>query len=115
VDRYQIQQIIINLVTNAIDVMQDIDRQPLLRIRIRNTEGGRVLTEFIDNGRGLPDDGVDRIFDAFVSTKENGVGIGLAISRSIVEAHDGELWAANNPGFGPTFSLLLNGSSASQG
>jgi PAS domain S-box-containing protein len=115
VDRYQIQQIIINLVTNAIDAMQDIDRQPLLRIRIRNAEGGRVLTEFIDNGHGLPDDRADRIFDAFVSTKENGMGIGLAISRSIVEAHDGELWAANNPRFGATFSLLLKGSRASQG
>ena len=88
---------------------------PLLRIRIRNAEGGRVLTEFIDNGHGLPDDRADRIFDAFVSTKENGMGIGLAISRSIVEAHDGELWAANNPRFGATFSLLLKGSRASQG
>ena len=114
VDRYQIQQIIINLVTNAIDAMQDIDRQPLLRIRIRNLEGGRVLTEFIDNGPGLPNDCADKIFDAFVSTKENGMGIGLAISRSIVEAHDGELWAVNNPGFGATFSLLLKGSGASQ-
>ena len=66
VDRYQSQQIIINLVTNAIDAMHDIDRQPLLRIRIRNADGGRVLTEFIDNGHGLPGDGVDRIFDAFV-------------------------------------------------
>ena len=115
VDRYQIQQIIINLVTNAIDAMQDIDRQPLLRIRIRNTEGDRVLTEFVDNGHGLPDDGADKIFDAFVSTKENGMGIGLAISRSIVEAHDGELWAENNHGAGTTFSLLLKGSGASQG
>jgi PAS domain S-box-containing protein len=109
VDRYQIQQIIINLVTNAIDAMQDIDRQPLLRIRIRKADGGRVLTEFIDNGHGLPD-GADRMFDAFVSTKENGMGIGLAISRSIVEAHDGELWAVNNPEFGATFGLLLKGS-----
>jgi PAS domain S-box-containing protein len=114
VDRYQIQQIIINLVTNAIDAMQDIDRQPLLRVRIRNLEGGHVLTEFIDNGPGLPNDCADKIFDAFVSTKENGMGIGLAISRSIVEAHDGELWAANNPGFGATFSLLLKGSGSSQ-
>ena len=114
VDRYQIQQIIINLVTNAVDAMQDIDRQPLLRIRIRNSEGGHVLTEFIDNGPGLPNDCADKIFDAFVSTKENGMGIGLAISRSIVEAHDGELWAVNNPGFGATFSLLLKGSGASQ-
>jgi PAS domain S-box-containing protein len=115
VDRYQIQQIIINLVANAIDAMQDIDRQPLLRIRIRTAEGDAVLTEFIDNGRGLPDNVADKIFDAFVSTKENGMGIGLAISRSIAEAHDGELWAANNPEFGATFSLLLKGSNAIQG
>jgi PAS domain S-box-containing protein len=114
VDRYQIQQIIINLVTNAIDAMQDINRQPLLRIRSRNWDGGRVLTEFIDNGHGLPQDGADKMFDAFVSTKENGMGIGLAISRSIVEAHDGELWATNNLGFGATFYLLLKGSSAGQ-
>jgi signal transduction histidine kinase len=112
VDRYQIQQIIINLVTNAVDAMQDINRQPLLPIRIRNSEGGRVFTEFIDNGHGLPHDGADTIFDAFVSTKENGMRIGLAISRSIVEAHDGELWTANSPGFGATFSLLLKGPSA---
>ena len=114
VDRYQIQQIIINLVTNAIDAMQDINRQPLLRIRIRNAEGGRVLTEFIDNGHGLQDGKADSIFDLFVSTKENGMGIGLAISRSIVEAHDGELWAADNPGDGATFSLMLKGAGASQ-
>jgi hypothetical protein len=113
VDRYQIQQIIINLVTNAIDAMQDIDREPLLRIRVRNAEDGRVLTEFIDNGHGLPNGRADKIFDAFVSTKENGMGIGLAISRSIVEAHNGELWAANNPRFGARFSLLLEGSGAS--
>jgi signal transduction histidine kinase len=115
VDRYQIQQIIINLVTNAVDAMQDIDQQPLLRIRVRNAEGGRVLTEFIDNGHGLPDDRADRVFDAFVSTKENGMGIGLAISRSIVEAHDGELWAENNHGGGATFSLLLKGSGPIKG
>ena len=109
VDRYQIQQIIINLVTNAIDAMRMIDREPLLWIRIRKYEGGCILTEFIDNGHGLPDNGAEKIFDAFLSTKENGMGIGLAISRSIVEAHQGQLWAANNTGFGATFSLLLKG------
>jgi hypothetical protein len=114
VDRYQIQQIIINLVTNAIDAMQKTDKEPLLCIRIRHHEGGCVLTEFIDNGHGLPEDGIDKIFDAFVSTKENGTGIGLAISRSIVEAHQGQLWAANNPRAGATFSLLLKSPDAAQ-
>ena len=107
VERFQIQQIVINLVGNAIEAMEEIDRPPLLRICIRSMDDGRVLTEFIDNGPGLPVDTVDSIFDAFVTTKKNGMGIGLAISRSIVEAHDGRLWAENNPNFGAKFSLLL--------
>jgi PAS domain S-box-containing protein len=109
VDRFQIQQIIINLVCNAIDAMQGVDRVHVLRIRVRNMNNGHVLTEFIDNGRGLPDGDAEKIFDAFVTTKTDGMGIGLAISRSIVEAHDGQLWGENNPDFGAKFSLLLQG------
>ncbi|WP_187142974.1 two-component regulator propeller domain-containing protein [Terriglobus albidus] len=108
VDRFQIQQVIMNLVGNAIDAMQGSDRPPFLRIRIRQTTDRRVLTEFIDNGCGLPLDSLDNIFDAFVTTKKNGMGIGLAISRSILEAHDGQLRAENNPDFGAKFSLLLS-------
>ncbi len=106
VDRFQVQQIIINLVGNAIEAMQGIDRPPLLRISIRQTADRQVLTEFIDNGCGLPAHDID-IFDAFVTTKKNGMGIGLAISRSILEAHDGQLRAESNPDFGAKFSLLL--------
>jgi PAS domain S-box-containing protein len=106
-DRFQIQQIVINLVGNAIEAMQGSDRLPSLRIRIVRTADGQVLTEFIDNGCGLPVHSVDNIFDAFVTTKRNGTGIGLSISRSIVEAHGGQLWADNNPDFGAKFSLLL--------
>ena len=113
VDRYQIQQIIINLVGNAIEAMQGSDRSPLLRIRILRTADGQVLTEFIDNGCGLPVNNVDNIFDAFVTTKKNGMGIGLSISRSIVEAHGGQLWAENNPDSGAKFSLLLGTSEPS--
>jgi C4-dicarboxylate-specific signal transduction histidine kinase len=108
VDRFQIQQLIINLVTNAIEAMEGINRPPLLRICIRRSNEGQVLTEFIDNGCGLPVSHVDNIFDAFVTSKTNGAGIGLAISRSIVDAHDGQLWAENNPDFGAKLSLLLN-------
>jgi hypothetical protein len=107
VDRFQIQQVLVNLVGNAIEAMEEIDRPPLLQICIRRVDYGRVLTEFIDNGRGLPVNSMDNIFDAFVTTKKNGMGIGLAISRSIVEAHEGELWAQNNPDFGAKFSLFL--------
>jgi C4-dicarboxylate-specific signal transduction histidine kinase len=79
-----------------------------LRIRILRTADGQVLTEFIDNGCGLPVHNADNMFDDFVTTKKNGMGIGLSISRSIVEANAGQLWAANNPDFGAKFSLLLS-------
>ena len=107
-DRFQIQQVIINLVGNAIEAMQRSDRLPSLRIQILRTADGQVLTEFVDNGCGLPVHNVDNIFDAFVTTKKNGMGIGLSISRSIVEAHGGLLWAENNSDRGAKFSLLLS-------
>jgi C4-dicarboxylate-specific signal transduction histidine kinase len=112
VERFQIQQIIVNLVGNAIETMQGSDRSPLLRICIRQTTDRQLLTEFIDNGCGLPVHEADNIFDAFVTTKKNGMGIGLAISRTIVEAHDGRLWAENNPDFGAKFSLVLRSAGA---
>ena len=107
-DRFQIQQIIINLVGNAIEAMQGSGRMSLLRICIKRTADDQVLTEFIDNGCGLPVHSADSIFDAFVTTKKNGMGIGLSISRSIVEAHGGQLWAESNPDSGAKFSLLLS-------
>ena len=108
VDRFQIQQIIINLVRNAIEAMHGSGRLPLLRICIHRTANGQVLTEFIDNGCGLPGHSADNIFAAFVTTKEHGMGIGLSISRSIVEAHGGHLWAENNSDCGAKFSLQLS-------
>jgi PAS domain S-box-containing protein len=106
-DRYQIQQIIINLVKNAFEAMQGSDRVPSLRIRTLRTADCQVLTEFIDNGCGLPVNNVNGIFDAFFTTKKHGMGIGLSISRSIAEAHGGKLWAENNLDHGAKFSLLL--------
>jgi hypothetical protein len=108
VDRFQIHQLLMNLIGNAIEAMEDSDRSPLLQIRIRQTEDRRILTQFIDNGCGLPVDNEDNIFDAFDTTKKHGMGNGLAISRSIVEGHGGRLWAENNSDVGATFSLLLN-------
>jgi C4-dicarboxylate-specific signal transduction histidine kinase len=106
-DRFQIQQIIINLVGNAIEAMQGSGRMPSLRICIKRSADDLVLTEFIDNGCGLPVLNAESIFDAFVTTKKSGMGIGLSISRSIVEAHGGQLWAENNADGGAKFSLLL--------
>jgi PAS domain S-box-containing protein len=114
VDRFQIQQIILNLVGNAVEAMQGCDRAPLLRICIRKMTDSQVLTEFIDNGCGLPAHDVENIFDAFVTTKKNGMGIGLAVSRSIVEVHDGRLWAENNPDFGAKFCLVLRSTEATR-
>jgi PAS domain S-box-containing protein len=107
VDRLQIHQVIINLVKNAAEAMQAAETPRMLRIYVRRTTEGLVLTEFIDNGPGISGADPDKVFDAFFTTKANGMGIGLAISRSIVEAHDGRLWAENNPGGGAKFSLLL--------
>lgn len=107
VDRLQIHQVIINLIKNAIEAMQGTTRPPMLRIHVRKSSAGLVLTEFVDNGAGISGPEPERVFDAFFTTKATGMGIGLAISRSIVEAHDGKLWAENNPGGGAKFSLLL--------
>jgi PAS domain S-box-containing protein len=107
VDRLQIHQVLVNLIKNAIEAMEGTARPPMMRIHVRKTADGLVLAEFIDNGPGIPGTDPDRVFDAFFTTKANGMGIGLAISRSIVEAHDGKLWAENNPDGGAKFSLLL--------
>jgi signal transduction histidine kinase len=87
--------------------MQEKAGLPMLRIRVRRTAHGMVLTEFIDNDPGLSGTDPDKVFDAFFTTKANGMGIGLAISRSIVEAHDGELWVENSADSGAKFSFLL--------
>jgi C4-dicarboxylate-specific signal transduction histidine kinase len=106
-DRLQIHQVLVNLIKNGIEAMEATARPPMLRIHVRKTADGLVLAEFIDNGPGISGTDPDRVFDAFFTTKANGMGIGLAISRSIVEAHDGKLWAENNPDGGAKFSLLL--------
>jgi C4-dicarboxylate-specific signal transduction histidine kinase len=105
--RLQIHQVIINLIKNAIEAMGGGPKPSVLRIHVRKTADGFVLTEFIDNGPGISGMDPYRVVGAFVTTKANGMGSGLAISRSIVEAHDGQLWAENNPGGGARFSLLL--------
>ncbi len=105
VDLTQIQQVFINLISNAMEAFEDSQIYPHIIVRASATDQNQVLIQVRDNGPGVAYQ--ERIFDAFVTTKKNGMGIGLAVSRSIVEAHGGRLWAENNPSGGATFSVAL--------
>ena len=107
VDRIQMQQVFINLISNAMEATQASADAAEILIRALVIEKSEVIVQVIDSGIGLED--TEKIFDAFVTTKENGMGIGLAVSRSIVEAHGGRLWAQNNHGRGATFNVALPG------
>jgi C4-dicarboxylate-specific signal transduction histidine kinase len=104
-DRIQIQQILMNLICNGIEAAEHINRPPRLRISAQPYLENRLLIEVQDNGPGVSDP--VGIFDAFVTTKATGMGIGLAISRSIAQAHGGQLWAENLADGGACFKLVL--------
>ena len=107
-DRVQLQQVIINLVVNGIEAMQSVtDRPRELVIRSQPDETGRVLVTVTDSGVGISAENADRLFNAFFTTKSSGMGMGLSICRSIVEAHGGRLWATANVPHGATFQFTL--------
>src|SRR5467141_3284928 len=105
-DRVQLQQVMMNLISNGIDAMKDLDGSRELALNSRQTESEQLLVTVRDTGKGLPPQR-DQIFDAFFTTKPQGLGMGLSISRSIVESHGGRLWTADNSPRGATFSLTL--------
>jgi signal transduction histidine kinase len=105
-DRVQLQQVLMNLMVNAIDAMKGAGDPRALTIRTRPAEGGCQVT-VSDTGPGLPRDQAERIFDAFFTTKPDGTGMGLPISRSIVESHGGRLWAEPAAGAGAAFHFTL--------
>ena len=107
-DRIQLQQVILNLVINGIEAMQPVkDRPRELVIRTRQNETGQALVTVSDCGVGVAAEDVDRLFDAFFTTKSGGMGMGLSICRSIVDAHGGRLSASGNTGPGATFQFTL--------
>jgi signal transduction histidine kinase len=107
-DRIQLQQVILNLLRNASDAMIGVDDRPRqLVVRTERENGDRVRVIVRDTGVGLDHESMDKLFDAFFTTKTGGMGIGLSISRSIVERHHGRLWAEPNDGPGATFSFSI--------
>jgi C4-dicarboxylate-specific signal transduction histidine kinase len=106
-DRVQLQQVMMNLTVNSIDAMKDVDGTRELAIRSQRAENKQVLVSVSDTGVGLPRQPVEQIFSAFFTTKPHGTGMGLRISRSIIESHCGRLWAADNSPRGASFSFTL--------
>ena len=106
-DRVQLQQVLMNLMLNGLEAMQATKSGGQLTIRSLRGEDGQLLISVSDTGMGLPPDQAEQIFNAFFSTKAQGTGMGLSISRSIVESHGGRLWATSNSGRGATFSFTL--------
>ena len=107
-DRVQLQQVILNLITNAIDAMGSVtDRPRLLRVRSETNESDAVVVTVEDSGAGIDPKSTDRIFDTFYTTKSHGMGIGLAICRSIIEAHGGGIRASPGNPHGTVFQVIL--------
>ena len=107
-DSVQLQQVLLNLVVNGCDAMADIetvDRRLLVRTEL--VDGKDVRVSVADQGYGIPSEKINRIFEPFFTTKMKGMGMGLAVCRTIISAHGGRLWATNNPNRGATFQFTL--------
>jgi len=108
VDRVQIQQVLLNLIRNALDAMRDVpSKRRRLTLNTSAADGQTVEVCVSDTGHGLSTEAHSRLFEAFYTTKTDGLGMGLAISRTIVEAHDGRIWATPNSPHGTTFRLTI--------
>ena len=107
-DRVQLQQVIVNLLLNASDAMSGVEDRPRqLFVRTEREGENHVRLAVQDSGVGLDPQSLDKLFEAFYTTKAGGMGIGLSVSRSIIEGHDGHLWAVPNDGPGATFAFSI--------
>jgi signal transduction histidine kinase len=107
-DRLLLQQVVVNLLRNAAEAMSGIQDRPRdLLIRTDRRNGGDIYVTVRDSGPGYPENHVDRLFEEFFTTKRDGLGLGLSISRTIVEAHRGRIWAEPNEGTGVTFGFSI--------
>ena len=106
-DRVQLQQVLMNLMTNSVDAMKDVEGTRELTIKSQRSQDDQLLISVTDTGVGLPQQQADQIFNAFFTTKSHGTGMGLRISRSIVESHGGRIWAAGNSRCGTSFYIAL--------
>ena len=114
-DRVQLQQVLMNLMINGIDAMKDVDGTRELVIKSQRGEDEQVLVSVSDTGVGLPPQQAEQIFNAFFTTKSHGTGMGLSISRSIIEMHGGRLWAAGNSPRGASFYFTLSAKGGAHG
>jgi PAS domain S-box-containing protein len=106
-DRVQLQQVMMNLILNSVEAMRDVDGARELTIKSEPAENGNIMISVSDTGVGLPTQEMDQLFNAFFTTKDHGTGMGLSISRSIIESHEGRLWAAGNSPRGANFYFTL--------
>ena len=105
-DRVQVQQVLLNLIRNAVDAMESSPTRDLI-IGIAPVDGGQVKISVTDSGSGISPDIAEQLFQPFITTKRQGMGVGLSISRTIVEAHNGRIWVEPNPAGGTTFHFTL--------
>jgi signal transduction histidine kinase len=106
-DRVQMQQVILNLTLNAVEAMATVAKHRELRISTKNHSPGGVLVAVADSGPGFGTGDLDRLFEAFYTTKSEGMGMGLSICRTIVEAHGGRIWTSQNEASGATLQFIL--------